>query len=435
MARAAGHVTWVAATTLPDDRAAVASGQAEALLETLPYALHLVDVDEADYVDYYEVVSNRLLWFAHHGIEVPLAADTLRAWRSYERVDDAFATRIAAVALPRSAVLLHDYHLALVPRQLRRRRDDLRILHFTHSPFADPRSFARLPPPVDEELVRGMLGADVVGFHVRRWSDAFLAACEAVGIEVDESSGSVEVDGRAVVVREYPIPVDVERLREAAQTDEVRRWSSTFASPGRRLIVRADRIEPAKNVVLGFEAFELLLARRRDLRDVRFVACVYGSRASMPEYRRYEARIHEVVERINARYGDVVDLYTDDSPERALGALLQYDVLLVNPLADGMNLVAKEGALLNRRAGALVLSRGAGAFVELGESAVPIEDATDLEATASALEAALDMPPTEREARAARLREVVGRRTPADWLEEQLRDLEAAVGSTPVTAA
>jgi trehalose 6-phosphate synthase len=154
----------------------------------------------------------------------------------------------------------------------------------------------------------------------------------------------------------------------------------------------------------------------------------------MPEYRRYEREIHDVVERINGRYGEVVELYTDDSHDRALGALLRYDVLLVNPVADGMNLVAKEGALLNERDGVLVLSRGAGAFDQLGDDAIPIEDAADPEETAAALEAALDLPAAERRSRAASLRATVERRTVSDWLEEQLRDLGAAVGTT-VTGA
>jgi trehalose 6-phosphate synthase len=179
----------------------------------------------------------------------------------------------------------------------------------------------------------------------------------------------------------------------------------------------------------------MLLDRRADLASTaRFVACLYPSRQSMPEYRRYSEEIERVVADVNARHPGAIDFYMKDDFDRTLGAYLVYDVLLVNPIMDGMNLVAKEGSCLNENDGVLVLSRGAGSFEELGEHAVDIEDQMDVVSTAAALERAIDMPREERRARAAKLRELSTARKPEDWINAQLDDLEAIqAGEEPLS--
>jgi trehalose 6-phosphate synthase len=234
-------------------------------------------------------------------------------------------------------------------------------------------------------------------------------------------------------VREYPIPIDADELRERAKDDQARRWAERFegytAGP---LVVRADRAEPSKNIVRGFEAFGEVLDRRDDLRNkLRFVACVYPSRQSMPEYRRYADEITAAVQRVNERHPDSIELYLEDDFDRTLGALAVYDVLLVNPIMDGMNLVSKEGPTVNKRAGALVLSKGAGSYEELGELAVTVEDSLGVGATATAIERALDLPRDERERRSRRLCEIVAQRRPGDWIDAQLEDLKAVGGGQP----
>ena len=201
--------------------------------------------------------------------------------------------------------------------------------------------------------------------------------------------------------------------------------------------MRADRSEPSKNIVRGFEAFGMLLDRRSDLAGTaRFVACLYPSRQAMPEYARYVEQIEATVERINVRHPNSIQLFMKDDFDRTLGALRVYDVLLVNSIMDGMNLVSKEGPSVNEKDGVLVLSSGAGSFDELGDAAVVIENPLDVEQTAAALEVALDMAPEGRSDRAKRLRELAVARKPADWIEAQLADLVALrEGQAPQTPA
>jgi trehalose 6-phosphate synthase len=181
--------------------------------------------------------------------------------------------------------------------------------------------------------------------------------------------------------------------------------------------------------VRGFEAFGALLDRREDLRDVTFFACLYASRQSMAEYRKYLEKINDTITRVNDRHPDSIRMFLKDDYERTLGALSIYDVLLVNPIMDGMNLVSKEGVAVNRRGGALVLSEGAGSFDELGSYAVKIEDALDIEETASAIERALEMTKDERRTALEGARALVESIKPEHWIYSQIDDLEAIAES------
>ncbi|HYI45360.1 MAG TPA: trehalose-6-phosphate synthase, partial [Actinomycetota bacterium] len=277
-------------------------------------------------------------------------------------------------------------------------------------------------------VIEGMLGADLVGLHISRWCDNFVACCEALGAAVDRSKGTVSHNGTTSWVRSYPIPIDASDLTARANIKPVSRWASRFRESigDGRLIVRVDRSEPSKNIVRGFEAFGLLLDRRADLRSrVRFVACVYPSRQTMSEYRRYSERIQAAVDDVNRRYPDSIQLFTEDDFDRSLGAQLAYDVLLVNPIMDGMNLVSKEGPTINQREGVLVLSSGAGSFEELGEAAIEINDPLDVEETSTALERALELPDRERRERARVLRARATGTKPENWIEAQLADLRS----------
>jgi trehalose 6-phosphate synthase len=322
---------------------------------------------------------------------------------------------------------VQDYHLTTTPNYIRRERPDQVILHFTHSSFCGPEGLERIPAPIPRCVIEGMLGADLVGLHVRPWVEGFLRCCERIGAEVDWGAGLVVHNDRRSWVREYAIPTDVEGLRERAGSEAARRWAQRFeqhtAGP---LVARADRAEPSKNIVRGFEAFGVLLDRRPDLRGkVRFAACLYPSRQSMPEYRAYTQTIEETVRRVNERHPDAIELFMEDDYDRTLGALSVYDVLVVNPIMDGMNLVSKEGPTVNKRSGVLVLSKGAGSFEELGEFAVQIEDSLSVESTADALERALELSPEERERRSHELRAQVMDRKPHHWIQAQLDDLLA----------
>jgi trehalose 6-phosphate synthase len=442
--RLGDRALWIATATSDDDRAAMRAGATRRLHDELGYPLHLLDIQPETYSGYYDVVSNRMLWFAMHclwdELNVKEFGETeLGAWKNaYEPVNERFADAIIDAAREEALVLVQDYHLTRTPAYLRARRPRQTILHFTHSAFCGPEGLERIPAPIPRCVIEGMLGADLVGFHVGSWVEGFLRCCDRIGAHVDRENGSVTHSERRTWVREYPIPIDAPELVERARDTEARRWAERFERyRDGPLVVRADRAEPSKNIVRGFDAFGALLDRRADLRGkLSFAACVYPSRQSLVEYRRYSDDIVAAVERVNARHPEAIELFMEDDYDRTLGALSVYDVLLVNPIMDGMNLVSKEGPTVNSRSGVLVLSRGAGSFEELGDHAIVIDDALDVEETAGALEHALELAPEERARRARALREQAAARRPADWIEAQLRDLEAvAAGEEPHTPA
>ena len=425
--RLSARVTWLAATATDGDRAAAAAGA----MPDLPFGFEFVPVDRPTYASYYEEVANRVLWPACHGLwnepDVAASRDELVHWQRFQRVNRAFAAAIARAAPPAAVASVHDFHLATVPRHLRCLAPDVPVAHFTHTPAAGAGALGRLPARIARELVGGMLGADLVAFHTGAWAAEFVDACAWLGYATD--SGSVAVDDRRVAVGAYPLPLDAERVLERAGGPAAREWAGRIASRPGPLVVKVDRIDPAKNIVRALEAFGRVLDRRADVRSARLLACVFGTRQSMPEYRRHEERIRSTAARVEERHTGAVELLVGDDYGRALGALRRYDVLLVNPIRDGMNLVAKEGPLVNERDGVLVLSRTAGAFAELGGDAVPIDDPLDVEQTAAALERALDMGADERVARAARLRAQVSDGAPDRWLLAQLEHLSVGTAA------
>lgn len=295
---------------------------------------------------------------------------------------------------------------------------------------------SHIPKPVSDRVIDGMLGADLVGFHVDAWCRGFVRCCVDLGATVGMEEGWVEHEGHRSWIRSYPIPVDPAELRERAASEAVAAWERRLRETvgDRRIVARADRMEPSKNIVRGFEAFGAMLERHPDLADSTcFIACIYPSRQSMEEYQRYAAAVEKAAADLERRHPGTVLLFTEDDFDRTLAAYRIYDVLLVNPLMDGMNLVAKEGPLLNDKDGTLVLSTGAGAFQELGMHADAV-DPLDIAATAEALHAALTMSPEQRQERADALRSIVSSRSPADWIEPQLEDLAALKdGRPPVT--
>ena len=436
------EAVWIAAATSETDRKALAAGEVEQLSEELGYRVRLLDLDPDIYSRYYDVVSNRMLWFANHCLWDELeigdfGKDELEAWESaYVPVNEVFASAVLEEADAEDLILFQDYHLVVAPRLVREQRPDQIIFHFTHSSFCSE-GYDRLPEPVRKGVIEGLLGANLLGFHVAAWVNEFIDCCEKTGYSVDRERGCINHDGTTTWVRAYPITIDAAALQELAASETVRIWGDRFIEEASGpAVVRADRTEPSKNIVRGFEAFGALLDRREDLREVIFFACLYPSRQSMDEYREYLEKINEAIARVNDRHPDSIRMFLKDDYERTLGALSIYDVLLVNPIMDGMNLVSKEGVAVNRRSGALVLSKGAGSFDELGDFAVKIDDALDIEETASAIERALEIAKDERQTALEQARAVVEAAKPEDWIYSQIDDLEAiAEGGEPRSAA
>ncbi|HXQ74849.1 MAG TPA: trehalose-6-phosphate synthase [Acidimicrobiales bacterium] len=404
--------TWVACAMSEADRKAADAG-----LMSLP-GLELVVV-RPDLVTYrmaYDVVSNSTLWFCHHHLfdlaRRPRAGHLWsEAWDAYRSVNAAFASAVADVANDGATVLVQDYHLCLVPEMLARARPDLRTVHFSHTPFADPNLFRVLPAEAGRELLRGMAAAAACGFHTGRWEAAFRGCCADTGID----------PGPTFVSPLGPNPPHL-GARAASAACRAARADIDELVGDRRLVVRVDRLEPSKNLLRGFWAFDELLETHPEWRGrVVMLALGYASRESLSEYVAYATEVEHAVARVNETWGTPdwrpIVLDVADDPDRSFAALTRYDVLLVNPVRDGLNLVAKEGPLVNDNDGVLALSREAGAFEELRDAALAVNP-YDVADTAVVLERALAMPAPERARRAASLRALVERRQAGDWLAD-----------------
>ncbi|HEX8939456.1 MAG TPA: trehalose-6-phosphate synthase [Candidatus Limnocylindrales bacterium] len=404
------------------------------VLETLP--------DEV-YRGYYHVVANPFLWFLQHQMyalpyEPMVDAALLDAWRTgYRPANVAFAEAVvrAAEGIERPVVLLQDYHLYLAAAEIRARRPDSTVLHFTHIPWPAASLWQVLPQGLRRAICEGLLAADIVGLQTDRYAGHFLDTVAAFvhDARVDRDGRNVRWRGRRIRVRSYPISLDPDRLVRFARSQPVEerlgRLRERLARAGDpALIVRADRIEPSKNALRGFLAYEELLARRPELRrSSRFLAVHAPTRTELPEYNAYAAAVREVVARINGMAEpdeQPIWLYDGSDYAMVVAALRAADVVLVNPVLDGMNLVAKEAVLVGERDPTLVLSETAGAAEQLAADALPVAPA-DVIGTADQLERGLLMDRAERRARARRARATVREQDIAWWLARQLRDLAA----------
>jgi trehalose 6-phosphate synthase len=384
-------------------------------------------------------VANSTLWFVHHLLyAMPTSpafdAGFRREWASYQSYNRAFAEALAEEAAPEARVLVQDYHLTLAPKMLRELRPDLRIGHFTHTPWAPPEYFRILPHSVARETLLGMLGADHAGFHSMRWSRAFAACCvDVLGADIVERGDDiidVTYEGRTTQLGIHALGVDAEGLRERAAEDDVeRRYAATREALGdRQAIVRVDRTELSKNIGRGLLAYAELLRRYPQWRGkVVHVASAYPSRHDLPEYREYTAQVQRLAGEIEDEFGTddwrPVVLHVTDDFARSLALYRLGDVLLCNPLRDGMNLVAKEVPVLSERGCTLVLSTEAGAADELGADALLVNP-FDVSGTADALDAALRMSPEERRERTERLAVKASALPPSQWLADQVSSLD-----------
>ncbi|MFF9203785.1 trehalose-6-phosphate synthase [Streptomyces sp. NPDC014986] len=417
---------WVCSALSDGDREAVRRGVGED-------GVRMLDVPADVHADAYNGIANSVLWFVHHMLyQTPLEpvfdAGFRRQWASYEACNRAFAEALAEEAARGAAVVVQDYHLTLVPGMLRELRPDLRIGHFSHTPWAPPEYFRMLPDDIAEQVLRGMLGADRLGFLTHRWADAFTACCERYTGGLGETRIGVHGLGAdADFLRARSHEADVEE-RIAALREEI----GTAPDGGaRRTVVRVDRTELSKNIVRGLLAYRQLLEDRPEWRErVVHVAFAYPSRQDLAVYRDYTAEVRRVAEEINERYGTPgwrpVVLHVKDDFARSLAAYRLADVALVNPIRDGMNLVAKEVPVVSDAGCALVLSREAGAHEELGEDAITVNP-YDVSGTARALHEALSMRPAERTERSKRLAAAATALPPARWFLDQLNALRDGV--------
>ncbi len=390
----------------------------------------------------YNHLANPLLWFVQHGLyDLPyaptLGEDTKRAWEEgYVPVNRNFAEAVSRTVEGEGSpvILLHDYQLYMTPlfvrESLGERTLGAFVSLFVHIPWPEPDYWRVLPKYIREDVLISLLSADVVAFHTKGYARNFVETAAAIlGAQIDAENGIVYRDGREVWVRAYPISIDPAEFEELAGSEAVVEQEDFVKGLPGRLLLRVDRMDLSKNIVRGFQAYGRMLERHPEMvGEVTFFAQLQPSRGDVPEYARYAEVVQEKVEEVNERHGDAswrpIELSMQDNFPLSVAAYKNYDALLVNAVRDGMNLVAKEAAVVNERDGVLVLSENAGAHEELEENALTVNP-FDLDEQADAIYEALTMPDGERHRRARALRETVLDNTIEDWVEAQMRDIAA----------
>jgi trehalose 6-phosphate synthase len=435
-------VTWVASAMSEEDHAVVQQAGGQAIDETLDggpsLRLRLVTHDETAYDWFYNVVSNPLLWFVQHylwelaytpSIDVALK----NAWEEgYARVNEEFASAVVdeLELEPDSTVFLQDYHLYLVPRLVRERVPDVLLAHFVHIPWPQTDYWHVLPKAMRQAIHDGLLANDVIGFHAHRWRVNFLrSASDLVGADSNFVDCTSEYRGRRASVGTHPVSVDTAEFAELAQSEAVLAAEADLvARRPEQLILRVDRTDPSKNIVRGFRAFELYLEAHPERHTrVGMLALLDPSRQDIPEYSEYLGAVQREARRVNDRFQQngwtPIEIVIEDDFPGAIAAYKQFDVLFVNSIFDGLNLVSKEAPLVNTRDGVVLLSENTGAYEELGEWAVRVNP-FDVAGQAEALDRALTMGAGERRERIGAIREHVREHDIGAWIDAQLAELD-----------
>jgi trehalose 6-phosphate synthase len=436
-------VTWIASAMTDEDVEVAEHHDGRPFPVRAPdggeYLVKLVASDADAYDRFYNIIANPLLWFVQHYLwDLSNAPDIRRNETEafefgYNVVNEDLARAVLEEieGVEEPVVMIHDYHLYTLPALVRQERPDAFLSHFVHIPWAQSDAWRVLPAQMRCEIYNGILANDIIGFHTRSYRRNFLHCCEdLLDYEVDYQRGVVDCEGREVWVRAYPLPIDAGAVQSVARHERTRLFEDELLRRRRdHLILRVDRADLSKNVLRGFSAFDVFLEQHPEFRErVTFIAQLMPSRTDVPEYLEYLERIEAVVAVVNHRHGSPdwmpIQLKLRDDLEEAVASYKHYDVLIVNAMFDGMNLVAKEGPIVNERAGVSILSENTGAHEELGEYALSVNP-FDIQELADSIHAALTMPAHERERRHDGLKTIVTARDPGDWVDEQLADIRA----------
>ncbi len=434
---------WVASAMTEEDVAVAreSTGPTAIELDGITYDVLMVESDPAAYDRFYNTIANPILWFIQHYLwdlsNAPdIRRDEVEAWEhGYKTVNadlaDAVVNAIAGQEDP--VVMLHDYHLYTCPALIREARPDVFLHHFVHIPWSQADSWRILPHSWREEIYRGLLANDTIGFHTGAYCRNFLQGCrELMELDTDDERGAVIHEDHETWVRAYPLSIDTKRLYRAAESAEVAGYERELLRRRRdHLIIRVDRADLSKNVLRGFTAFDVFLDQHPEFRErVTFIAHLQPSRQDVPEYAEYLERIEALVAVVNHRHGTTdwmpIDLRIYENFPEAVARYKHFDLLIVNSLFDGMNLVAKEAPAVNTRNGVVMLSENTGAHEELGDCTLSVNP-FDIQEQADTIYRALTMDVEERRLRAARLKEIIAARDPGDWVDEQLADIRAKV--------
>ncbi len=440
--------TWIASAMGEGDRRIWENNQGGSVPANLggtQLSLRYVNTPRRVYHKYYNTFCNPLLWFLQHYMWSSSYTPTVDsivhdAWENgYVAVNRAFGEAVVAEANGGSdpvCVMLHDYHLYLVAGHIRTELPQAIIQHLIHIPWPASGYWELLPFYMRKSICQSLCSADVVGFQTRRDGHNFLQTCEEFlpDAQVDYVSRSVSFAGRQTLVRAYPLSINVEEVRHIGTSPRASEYERQLqALAGEKTIVRVDRAEPNKNILRGFRAYEVLLQRHPELRgQVRFLAFLVPARTHIRQYQRYLEEVQELVKGINSSFGtpewQPIHLFVENNYIQAMAGMRLYDVLLVNSVIDGMNLVAKEGPVVNCKDGVVVLSEAAGAYPQLAQGVLPVSPA-DVEGTMQAMYDALVMPAEERRRRSELLVEAIEREDITHWFQRQFEDLRTVASS------
>ncbi len=438
MVRQSGNAVWIASAQSEED-VEVSRESGDEPFEVEDLRVVLVEHGPEAYDLMYNHLANPLLWFVQHGLyDEPhspnLGDETRRAWEEgYVPVNRNFAEAVARVVDEGNppVVLLHDYQLYMTPRFVRERLGaEAFVSLFVHIPWPAPEGWRILPEYIRVGVLESLLAADLLGFHTGRYARNFLSCVsEVLGAEVDVERGVVRREGREVWVRGYPISIAPAEFEELSGSEAVLEEEKFVKSLPGKLLLRVDRTDLSKNIVRGFQAYGRMLERHPEMHgEVTFLAQLQPSRGGIPEYAAYAEAIQKTAEEVNETHGtdswQPIRLSMEDNFIRSVAAYKNYDALLVNAVRDGMNLVAKEAAIVNEKGGVQILSEGAGAHEELGEHALSVNP-FDVDEQADAIHRALTMPEDERRRRSEALEQIIFSNTIEDWAEAQMRDIAA----------
>ncbi len=440
---------WIA-SAMTDEDVEVSESHGERSFEvemdSVRYRIRLVASDPAAYDRFYNHIANPLLWFIQHYLwdlsNVPdIRLQERESWEhGYKRVNEDLAKAVLEEIedLEDPLVMFHDYHLYTCPALIRRERPDAFLHQFVHIPWTQPDAWRVLPADMRTDIFEGLLSNDIIGFHTRSYCNNFIQCCrELMELDTDYARRAVLSGDRETWVRPYPLSIDADGFHRIAASDGVTNHEPEILRRRREhMILRVDRADLSKNVLRGFTAFDIFLQQHPEFAEkVTFIAHLQPSRQDVPEYVEYLEKIEALAAVVNHRHGTTdwmpIDLRLRDDFEEAVALYKHFDLLMVNAMWDGMNLVAKEGPLINTRDGMIMLSENTGSHEEIGDCAISVNP-FDVQEQADAMYTALTASKEERRRRMERLQEIIASRSPVDWIEDQLVDIEAKARAEPL---
>ncbi|MEL7671916.1 trehalose-6-phosphate synthase [Methanobacterium sp.] len=400
--------------------------------------VQLIRLDKEKYNEFYNTFNNSFLWFIHHYLlnltYTPEIDECIhQAWQSYQYVNQKFAEKIVKEvnsSNEETLVMLHDIHLQTCPSYIRKKFDDIFLSQFIHIPWPQPDYFSILPHYMEKSIVEGLLSNNHIGFHIERYVKNFLMTCQNYADDVNFKNNIVHYDGREIFVRNYPISVDVKKLTEFAKSEEVLKQEQYVKKikGNNFLIYRTERMDPSKNIIRGFKAYDLFFQNHPEFKGkVIFFITGVASRENVKEYRDYKMNVNSIINEINGKYSKDgwKPIVSHFKAEYSLvtAAFKNYDCLLINSINDGMNIVPKEGSIVNENNGVLIISETTGAYDELKENAINI-NALDITETADAIYKAVTMKHDQRKKRLNGLKNVICHYDVYKWMGEQFNDIQ-----------